>query len=111
MKDILCFFKIFICTLLVTINITSKAQLIYLGDDEIQKKLGQGYVLSTDTKRASGFVQLNYKYYFTTPNGNVYETDGTEGNTKIIKQSCLQNFPYLKATKKYVYFGESTCWP
>jgi len=107
MKDILCFFKIFICTLLVTINITSKAQLIYLGDDEIQKKLGQGYVLSTDTKRASGFVQLNYKYYFTTPNGNVYETDGTEGNTKIIKQSCLQNFPYLKATKKYVYFGES----
>jgi hypothetical protein len=91
-----------ICILLLATSFTSKAQLVYLGEDGIQKMYKDGYLSS---KRTTGLVTLNGKYYFTTPNGNLYESDGTENNAKSIYHFPPQNIPYLKATKKYVYFG------
>ncbi len=79
----------------------STAQLTYIGDDVIQNKYDgyRGY------NQVPGLVSLDGKYYFITPNGNFYQTDGTEANTKIEKQFWPQNVAYLKATNKYVYFA------
>ncbi len=90
------FFFFFTFNILIT-----QAQLTYLGDDKIQGNY-DGY---TSGKQTQGLVWLDDKYYFISPNGNVYQTDGTETNTKIIKQISPQSIAYLKSTKKYVYFG------
>lgn len=92
-----------VCTaLLVTLG--SKAQLTYLGDDAVQRS-GDGYL---NRKQSPGLVTLNGKYYFITPNGNFYQTEGTAATTKIEKQFSPQSVAYLKATNKYVYFAYGT---
>lgn len=85
----------------IIVNI-SYAQLVYIGDDEIQERYYDGYIRS---RKTIGFVTLHGKHYFVTPNGNVFQTEGAVENTKIIKQFEPQNEPFLKATNKYVYFA------
>lgn len=93
--------KIFVVVAALLISFTSTAQLTYLGDDVIQRNY-DGY---TASKQTPGLVSLDGKYYFITPNGNFYQTDGTAANTKIEKQFSPQSVAYLKATNKYVYFA------
>lgn len=78
------------------------AQLTYLGEDETGKKI-DGYVAG---KKTTGLVMLNGKYYFATPNGNFYQTEGNETSTKIIEKFTPQNFMYLAATQKYIYYAK-----
>lgn len=87
--------------LLVIISYSLNAQLTFIGNDEIQRNY-DGY---TSGKQTQGLVKLEDKFYYITPNGNFYQTDRTEGGTKIVKQFSPQNIAYLKATNKYVYFG------
>lgn len=91
-KIIFCFF--------IFLHFTTQAQLIYLGDDVIQKNT-DGY---SNSMRTKGLVMLDNKMLFITPNGNFYSTDGTEENTKIVKQFPPQDIAYFNATNKYVYF-------
>jgi hypothetical protein len=99
--------KMIVVFLALLISLTSTSQLTYIGNDAIFRY--DGYV---ESKQAPGLVQLNGNYYFITPNGNFYQTDGTESNTKILTQFSPQSgIAYLKATNKYVYFaygGNST---
>jgi hypothetical protein len=93
--------KVFAVVFTLLISFTSTAQLTYIGDDVIQRNY-DGY---TASKQTPGLVSLDGKYYFITPNGNFYQTDGTQANTKIEKQFSPQTVAYLKATNKYVYFA------
>jgi hypothetical protein len=86
--------------LLLSFSAKSQCQLYYLGDDDVQKNKVDGYASS---KKTAGMVMLDYTWYYTTPNGNMYQTDGTEKNTKSIKQFTPQNMPLINATNKYVY--------
>jgi hypothetical protein len=86
---------------IVFCSLSTTAQLTFIGDDAIQRNY-DGY---TSYKQVPGMVTLDGKYYYITPNGNFYQTDGTEGNTRIEKQFSPQNIAYLKATNKYVYFA------
>lgn len=93
--------KYLVLAVLLIISSISKSQLVYLGDDDIQKSKKDGYVSLLKT---TGMVTLDGKYYFSTPNGRVYETDGSESNTKVLKEFAPQNLPSLQATSKYIYF-------
>ncbi len=93
--------KTIILLLFLFFTFNSVAQLTYLGDDALRNK----YDPYSNSKQTQGLVKLEDKYYFITPNGNFYQTDGSESNTKIIKQFSPQSIAYLKATNKYVYFG------
>ncbi len=93
--------KIFIFLLTLLSSISTNAQLTYLGDDAVNA--ADGYM---GTKPAPGLVQLDGMYYFMTPNGKLYSTDGTKNNTKIVQQFPAQTgLAYLKATNKYVYYA------
>lgn len=94
--------KYFFFSLLIFASIIAKGQLYYLGDDEVQKGRIDGYL---NSKRTMGMVMLDYAWYYPTPNGNFYQTGGTEKNTKIIKQFAPQNLPLLNATNRYVYLA------
>lgn len=93
--------KVIVVVLALLTSVTSNAQLTYIGNDAMQNN-ADGYITS---KQTPGLVTLNGKYYFITPNGNFYQTDGTEAGTKIEKQFAPQTVAYLKATNKYVYFA------
>lgn len=92
--------KVIVVFLALIVSIPSTAQLTYIGNDIIN-----GYDGYLRSNQAPGVVQLNGNYYFITPNGNFYKTDGTEAGTKVEKQFSPQTVAYLKATNKYVYFA------
>ncbi|WP_462252322.1 hypothetical protein [Ferruginibacter sp.] len=87
---------------LILFACTANAQLTYIGDDAIQSKF-DGY---QNSKRTAGLAVLGNNYFFITPNGNFYQTDGTEKNTIVKKQIWPQDVGYLKATNKYIYFTD-----
>ncbi len=93
--------KVIIAFLSLIVSLTTTAQLTYLGDD-VTQSYNDGY---TSSKQTPGLVSLDGKYYFITPNGKFYQTDGTAAGTKIEKQFAPQTVAYLKATNKYVYFA------
>jgi hypothetical protein len=93
--------KHFLVYFFILITTSTKAQLTFIGNDVIQTKY-DGY---TSGKQTQGLVFLGDKYYFISPNGNFYATDGTQENSKILKQFSPQSVAYLKATKKYIYFA------
>ncbi len=76
------------------------AQLVYLGDDEADKKY-DGYQLN---KLCGGLVQQGNSYYFTTPNGHFFKTDGTAENTKVISNFSGYDGLFLGATNKFIYY-------
>lgn len=86
----------------ILLAFTANAQLTYIGDDTPQNKF-DGY---QNSKRTAGLAVLGNNYFFITPNGNFYQTDGTQKNTLVKKQFSPQDVGYLKATNKYVYFTE-----
>jgi len=93
--------KVFIFILALMCRISTNAQLTYLGDDAVNGS--DGYL---GVKPVPGLVQLDGNYYFITPNGKLYSTDGTKNNTKVVRQFPAQTgLGYLKATNKYVYFA------
>ena len=89
---------------LILFAFTANAQLIYIGDDAPQNKF-DGY---QNSKRTAGLAVLGNNYFFITPNGKFYQTDGTEKNTLVKKQFSPQDVGYLKASNKYVYFTEGS---
>lgn len=94
--------KVFIVFLLCLFHFTSSAQLTYIGDDAIQNF--DGYV---DGAKGPGLVHVGNKYYFISPNGKLYQTDGTQKNTKTIQSFSPQDgLAYLQVTNKYVYWAK-----
>lgn len=77
------------------------AQLVYLGDDEGDKKYDD-YQLN---KLCGGLVQQGNNYYFTTPNGHFFKTDGTAENTKVISNFSGNAGIFLGATNKFIYLS------
>lgn len=91
---------------LIFLTFSANAQLVYLGDDVYSNSnKTDGYFLN---KKIQGLVALNNNYFFITPNGNFYQTDGTKEKTEIKYQFAPQEVGYLKATKKYIYFTEGS---
>ena len=61
-----------------------------------------GYVSNYQT--VGGANQGGYTY-FLTPNGYLYQTDGTEEGTKPLENFIPQNSMFLAATNNFVYYS------
>ncbi len=85
----------------VNIATSTQSQLTYLGDDEVEKKI-DGYAVGFKTR---GFEEINNQYFFTTPNGHIYQTQGTIGTTSVFKKFPPQHLLFFSATKKYLLYG------
>lgn len=93
--------KFFVSLLLVLLFISSGVwgQLSYLGLDR-----PNGFDGYKKGLYSGGIITFKGKYYFTTPNGKLYETDGTMAGT-ITKRSSKGDMVFLKATNNYLYFS------
>lgn len=78
----------------------ASAQLSYVGLDQPTSFDGykKGYY-------SGGIISFKDKYYFTTPNGKLYESDGTMAGT-IVKRSSQRDILFLKATNDYIYLSQ-----
>ncbi len=77
------------------------AQLTYLGEDKAKGDL-DGYRFDTEV---SNVVERAGKYYFTTGNSAIFETDGTMAGTRQLFQLSGNHLSMLAATEKYLYFS------
>ncbi|RZM19064.1 MAG: hypothetical protein EOO88_39085 [Pedobacter sp.] len=74
------------------------AQLSYIGLDKIRTFDGykKGWF-------SGGIIFFKGKYYFSTPNGNLFQTDGSMRGTVLLKTS-QRDIVTLKATNDWIYY-------
>lgn len=87
--------------LILSIAGESFAQLSFLGTDKLFKGSNPYYA----PELAGGIVTLGTDFYFTTPAGRLYRTDGTEAGTTAVIALKGQSMPILAATGTYLYVG------